>query len=48
MIINNYFTFLQFYLTSLWGKEYRSRVFFGPLEPETEPLEKKIPGAGAA
>ena len=30
------FIFLQFYLTSLRGKDY-----FGPLEPEPEPLEKK-------
>ena len=40
--------FLQFYLTSLRGKEYFAKEpepgVFGPLEPE--PLEK-IPGAGA-
>ena len=41
--------FLQFYLTSLQGKEYfansqEPEPVFGPLEPE--PLEK-IPGAGA-
>ena len=39
--------FLQFYLTSLRGKEYFAKEpepgVFGPLEP----LEKKIPGAGA-
>ena len=53
--------FLQFYLTSLRGKEYFAKLsqfansqepepepgFFGPLEPEQEPLEKKIPGAEA-
>ena len=48
--------FLQFYLTSLRGKEYFAKLnqwsgagagFFGPLEPEPGPLEKK-PGAGAA
>ena len=44
---------MQFYLTSLWGKEYFAKEpepepgVFGPLEPEPEPLEKKIPGAGA-
>ena len=46
--------FLQFYLTSLRGREFLPNltnsqeaepVLFGPLEPE--PLEKKIPGAGA-
>ena len=43
---------MQFYLTSLRGKEYFAKEpepgVFGPLEPEPEPLEKKIPGAGAA
>ena len=31
--------FLQFYLTSLIARS-RSQFFFGPLEPEPEPLEK--------
>ena len=44
--------FLQFYLPSLRGKNLTNSqepepVFFGPLEPEPGPLEKK-PGAGAA
>ena len=45
--------FLQFYLSSLQGKEYFAKLnqvrswswsepgVFGPLEPELEPLEKK-------
>ena len=41
--------FLQFYFTSLRGKEYFAKEpkpgVFGPLEPEPEPL-KKIQGAG--
>jgi hypothetical protein len=44
-----FYIFLQFYLTSLRGKEYFAKEpepgVFGPLEPE--PLEKKT-GAGAA
>ena len=43
-----FYIFLQFYLTSLRGKEYFARSrrrsepgVFGPLEPEPEPLEKK-------
>ena len=39
-----YIFFLQFYLTSLRGKEYFAKEpepgVFGPLEPEPEPLEK--------
>ena len=40
----NFTCFLQFYLTSLRGKEYFAKEpepgVFGPLEPEPEPLEK--------
>ena len=48
-----FYIFLQFYRTSLRGKEYFAKEqepepgVFGPLEPEPGPLEKKIPGAGA-
>ena len=45
-----FYIFLQIYLTSLRGKGYFAKEpepgVLGPLEPE--PLEKKIPGAGAA
>ena len=52
--------FLQFYLTSLRGKEYFAKEpepelepepepgVFGPLEPGAGAARKNIPGAGAA
>ena len=49
IILLLFYIFLQFYLTSLRGKEYFATEpepgVFGPLEPE--PLEKKIERAGA-
>ena len=44
-IILFFYIFLQFYLTSLRGKEYFAKEpepgVFGPLEPQPEPLGKK-------
>ena len=43
-----FYIFLQFYLTSLRGKEYFAKepepCVFGPLEPEPEPLKKNTRG----